>query len=91
MQPLMHWCAQEFRKALVVLPFIALVREKTEHLERVMTQLRCKVKGYHASDDTGNCTPLAHRYRPRCPAAVMHWENRGHCMQMADCSCKELH
>ena len=71
-QPLILWYVQEFKKALVVLPFIALVREKTEHLERVMAQLRCRVKGYFGSDDTGNCTPLSNRYRPRCLALCMH-------------------
>lgn len=53
---------QAFKKALVVLPFVALVREKAEHLEAVLAPMGCRVKGYCGADDLKASTPLSDRY-----------------------------
>ncbi len=46
-----------YSKALVVLPYISVVAEKTEHLITVLAAMKCKVKGYFSSGEGG--TPLA--------------------------------
>ncbi|DBA82486.1 TPA: hypothetical protein ACH3X2_000714 [Trebouxia sp. C0005] len=46
-----------YSKALVVLPYVSVVAEKTEHLTTILAAMRCKVKGYYGSGEGG--TPLA--------------------------------
>lgn len=48
---------QMYSKALVVLPYISVVAEKTEHLTKVLKAMKCKVKGYFGSGEGG--VPLA--------------------------------
>lgn len=48
---------QMYSKALVVLPYVSVVAEKTEHLTTILAAMRCKVKGYYGSGEGG--TPLA--------------------------------
>lgn len=51
------WMMQMYSKALVVLPYVSVVAEKTEHLTTILAAMRCKVKGYYGSGEGG--TPLA--------------------------------
>ncbi len=53
---------QLWKKVLVVLPFVALVQEKADHLQAALVSLRCGVKGYFGNDDAGNSTPLSERH-----------------------------
>lgn len=53
---------QCFMKALVVLPFVALVKEKADHLKDILQPLGCQVKGYFGNDDLGRSTPLTERW-----------------------------
>ncbi|KAL0029501.1 hypothetical protein WJX77_012503 [Trebouxia sp. C0004] len=46
-----------YSKALVILPYVSVVAEKTEHLTTILAAMRCKVKGYYGSGEGG--TPLA--------------------------------
>ena len=46
-----------YSKALVVLPYISVVAEKTEHLTTVLKAMKCKVKGYFGMGEGG--VPLA--------------------------------
>lgn len=48
---------QRYSKALVVLPYISVVAEKTEHLTTVLKAMKCKVKGYFGTGEGG--VPLA--------------------------------
>ncbi len=48
---------QMYSKVLVVLPYVSVVAEKTEHLTTILAAMRCKVKGYYGSGEGG--TPLA--------------------------------
>ena len=48
-----------FDKALVILPYLSVVAEKTEHLTGILREMKCKVKGYMGDDDSG--TPLSPR------------------------------
>ena len=48
---------QCFKKALVILPYISIVAEKTATLEGLLASAGCKVRGYFGSGGTG--TPLA--------------------------------
>ena len=50
-----------YKKVLVVLPFVALVQEKADHLQSALASMRCGVKGYSGNDDAGNNTPLAEK------------------------------
>lgn len=50
---------QMFGKALVILPYLSVVAEKTEHLTSVLREMKCKVKGYMGTDESG--TPLSPR------------------------------
>ena len=53
---------QVYSKALVVLPYISVVAEKTEHLTTVLKAMKCKVKGYFGTGEGG--VPLAPRSGP---------------------------
>lgn len=53
---------QMYSKALVILPYISVVAEKTEHLTSILKEMKCKVKGYTGGDESG--TPLAPRFVP---------------------------
>ncbi|KXZ49542.1 hypothetical protein GPECTOR_20g396 [Gonium pectorale] len=44
-------------RALLVLPYVSIVSEKTEHLTRVLAPMRARVRGYTGADQTG--TPLS--------------------------------
>ncbi|KAK9789408.1 hypothetical protein WJX73_009184 [Symbiochloris irregularis] len=46
-----------FKKALIILPYISIVVEKTASMERVLKSTGCKVRGYFGAGETG--TPLA--------------------------------
>ena len=48
---------QMYSKALVILPYISVVAEKTEHLTAILGVMKCKVKGYFGTGEGG--TPLA--------------------------------
>ena len=48
---------QMYSRALVVLPYISVVAEKTEHLTTVLKAMKCKVKGYFGTGEGG--VPLA--------------------------------
>lgn len=51
----------QFARALVILPFISIVSEKTAHLKAVLQDsIGCTVKGYVGVGE--NSTPLAPRY-----------------------------
>lgn len=64
---------QVYRKVLVVLPFVALVQEKAEHLQAALASMKCGVKGYSGNDDAGNNTPLAERWAPPSATAILIW------------------
>ena len=49
-----------YSKALVILPYLSVVAEKTEHLTGILRAMRCKVKGYMGNDESG--TALSARY-----------------------------
>ena len=49
-------------KALIILPFVALVQEKAEHLSKALGGIHCRVRGYAGNEDTGSCMPLSERY-----------------------------
>ena len=51
---------QMHSKALVILPYLSVVAEKTEHLTGILRAMRCKVKGYMGNDESG--TALSARY-----------------------------
>lgn len=51
---------QMYSKALVILPYLSVVAEKTEHLTGILRAMRCKVKGYMGNDESG--TALSARY-----------------------------
>ena len=51
--------SQGLKKALLILPFVALVREKTAQLTDILSAMNCSVKGYFEQDETG--TPLSER------------------------------
>ena len=48
---------QMYSKALVILPYISVVTEKTEHLTAILEAMECRVKGYFGAGESG--TPLA--------------------------------
>lgn len=48
---------QMYSKALVILPYVSVVAEKTEHLTTILKAMKCKVKGYFGSGEGG--APLA--------------------------------
>lgn len=48
---------QCFKKALIILPYISIVAEKTANLASLVDTTGCKVKGYSGAGETGN--PLA--------------------------------
>ena len=48
-------------KALIILPFVALVQEKAEHLSKALAGMHCKVKGYAGNEESNNCMPLSER------------------------------
>lgn len=48
---------QMYSKALVILPYISVVAEKTEHLTSILKAIKCKVKGYFGTGEGG--MPLA--------------------------------
>ncbi len=50
---------QKYGRALVILPYISIVNEKTEHLARVLQPMHATVKGYFGSEESGS--PLAPR------------------------------
>ena len=50
-------CVQMYSKALVILPYISVVAEKTDHLTTVLKAMKCKVKGYFGTGEGG--VPLA--------------------------------
>ncbi|KAG2489169.1 hypothetical protein HYH03_012395 [Edaphochlamys debaryana] len=41
-------------RALLVLPYVSIVAEKAEHLEKVLAPLRAKVRGYAGADQAGS-------------------------------------
>lgn len=53
---------QTYRKALVILPFVAIVQEKAESLSKALAGMGCPVKGFFGSEDSNNCQPLAERW-----------------------------
>ena len=55
---------QAYKKALVILPFVALVKEKAEHLKEVLGAMECSVKGYFGNDNMETSTPLTERWTP---------------------------
>lgn len=63
-------------KALVILPFVALVQEKAGHLSKALAGMHCKVKGYAGNEDAGNCMPLSERYQARCEAMFAFASNQ---------------
>ena len=52
-----------YSKALIILPYLSVVAEKTEHLTGILRAMKCKVKGYMGNDESG--TALSARYM--CP------------------------
>ena len=52
-----QYAVQMYSKALVILPYISVVAEKTEHLTTVLKAMKCKVKGYFGVGEGG--VPLA--------------------------------
>ena len=74
---------QMYSKALVILPYLSVVAEKTEHLTGILRAMRCKVKGYMGNDESG--TALSARYvlpedprlgllfeKPAVPSALLY-------------------
>ena len=56
---------QRYRRALVVLPYISVVAEKTAHLTGLLLPLGITVRGYFGTAETGSplapkCAPLTH-------------------------------
>ena len=46
-------------RALVVLPYISIVSEKTDHLNHLLRPIRATVRGYYSSMDSQSSSPLA--------------------------------
>ena len=51
--------AQKYRRALVVLPYISVVAERTAHLTAVLAPMEIAVRGYCGDADT--VAPLSHK------------------------------
>ncbi len=52
-------CAQKYRRALVVLPYVSVVAERTAHLTAVLAPMEIAVRGYCGDADT--VAPLSHK------------------------------
>ena len=46
-------------RALVVLPYISIVSEKTDHLNHLLRPIKATVRGYYSSMDSQLSSPLA--------------------------------
>ena len=46
-------------RALVVLPYISIVSEKTEHLSHLLRPIKATVRGYYGAMDSSSSSPLA--------------------------------
>ena len=49
---------QEWKHALVILPYISVVAEKTAHLADILRSTGCACKGFYGHNERG--TPLRH-------------------------------
>ncbi|KAH7617243.1 putative Helicase and polymerase-containing protein TEBICHI [Nannochloris sp. 'desiccata'] len=54
-----HLQTRGLGRALVVLPYISIVSEKTEHLSRLLRPIKTTVRGYYGAMDSSSSSPLA--------------------------------
>ena len=78
---------QKYQRALVVLPYVSIVCEKSAHLEAVLKPMGASVKGFFGGEEGQALGPRwAERFCPRpCPC---HGRLRGYAdTEHANCAC----